>query len=149
MQLSQKEKDLLKDIKDQEQLCIDRYTKHSAVANDQQLKTLFDSIAQTEREHLNTVNQIENGACPSVNSQSGQLPSFSATYTVAQTPQKRSDCYLCTDALSGEKHVSHLYDTCIFEFTDECLRNVLNHIQKEEQQHGKMIYDYMKTNSMY
>ncbi|MDE7300442.1 MAG: spore coat protein, partial [Lachnospiraceae bacterium] len=44
---------------------------------------------------------------------------------------------------------SHLYDTCIFEFKDEGARNVLNHIQKEEQEHGKMIYDYMSTNSMY
>ena len=25
----------------------------------------------------------------------------------------------------------------------------INHIQKEEQNHGKMIYDYMKANSMY
>ena len=32
---------------------------------------------------------------------------------------------------------------------DENVRNILNHIQKEEQNHGKMIYDYMKANNMY
>jgi hypothetical protein len=56
---------------------------------------------------------------------------------------------LCSDVLSAEKHVSSLYDTCIFEFSDEKCRQALNHIQGEEQQHGKMIYDYMKANSMY
>lgn len=150
MQLTQKEKDLLKDLKDQEQLCINKYTKHAYCANDGQLKNLFNQIAQTEREHLETITQIENGACPSVDGSSQkQTPTFTATYTVAQTPEKQDDCYLCSDVLSGEKHVSGLYDTCIFEFKDECLRNTLNHIQKEEQEHGKMIYDYMQANLMY
>ncbi len=53
------------------------------------------------------------------------------------------------DVLATEKHASHLYDTCIFEFNDENARNALNHIQKEEQEHGKMIYDYMSVNGMY
>ena len=48
-----------------------------------------------------------------------------------------------------EKHASHLYDTCVFEFAQQPLRDVLNHIQTEEQGHGKAIYDYMSTNSMY
>ena len=29
------------------------------------------------------------------------------------------------------------------------VRDVLNHIQKEEQQHGKLLYDYMTVNGMY
>ena len=68
---------------------------------------------------------------------------------MAQTPQKQNDCYLCTDLLATEKHASHLYDTCVFEFADGQVRSVLNQIQKQEQEHGKAIYDYMKTNSMY
>ncbi|MCR4962284.1 MAG: spore coat protein [Firmicutes bacterium] len=38
---------------------------------------------------------------------------------------------------------------CLFEFKEQGLRDALNHIQKEEQQHGKMIYDYMQANAMY
>ena len=76
-------------------------------------------------------------------------PGFSAAYSVADTDAKKHDSYLCTDVLTMEKHASHLYDTCIFEFTQESLRNVLNSIQKEEQGHGKAIYDYMSANSMY
>ena len=51
--------------------------------------------------------------------------------------------------LAGEKHVSALYDTCVFEFKDGAARNVLSHIQQEEQQHGKMLFDYMQANGMY
>ena len=62
---------------------------------------------------------------------------------------RANDKYLCTDALAAEKHASSLYDTCIFEFRDDNVRDQLNHIQKEEQQHGKRIYDYMSANMMY
>ena len=42
-----------------------------------------------------------------------------------------------------EKYVSATYDTAIFEFTDPQVRDVLNHIQKEEQQHGEAIFKYI------
>lgn len=150
MTLTQKETTLLKDLKKQEQLCIDKYTSHASCAKDPQLKNLFSQIAQIEQQHLTTICDIENGNVPSTNSGSGSqsAPTFTATYNQTETPDKKNDCYLCNDVLTTEKHVSGLYDTCIFEFTDENLRNVLNHIQKEEQQHGKYIYDYMSTNSM-
>lgn len=149
MQLTQRETDLLKDLKGQEKLCVDKYNKHAAAAVDGQLKGLFASIAQTEQQHLDTLTQIENGTVPQPAGGSQQQPTFTATYNAVQTPDKQNDCYLCTDVLAMEKHASHLYDTCIFEFQDENTRNVLNHIQKEEQNHGKMIYDYMNTNAMY
>lgn len=149
MQLSQKETDLLKDLKGQEKLCVDKYTKHASCAVDPQLKNLFTQIAQVEQGHFNTLTQIENGSVPQMNGGAQSKPSFTATYSVANTPDKQNDCYLCSDLLATEKHASGLYDTSIFEFTNEGLRNVLNHIQKEEQEHGKMIYDYMTVNGMY
>ena len=33
--------------------------------------------------------------------------------------------------------------------TEDIVRQTLNHIQKEEQEHGKLLYDYMKVNGMY
>lgn len=149
MQLTQKELTLIKDLKDQEQLCIDKYTKHSGCAVDSQLKALFAGIAGTERKHLETLCQIENGTVPSVQSGDKPLPTFHQTYNPTESEDKKNDCYLCTDLLTTEKHASHLYDTCIFEFKDSGVRQVLAHIQEEEQQHGKAIYDYMATNSMY
>jgi spore coat protein CotF len=75
---------------------------------------------------------------------------FTPTYKAAdQSQNKQNDSYLCTDLLSTEKHVSSTYNTCIFEFKDTNIRSALNHIQKEEQQHGEQIYNYMAQNGMY
>ena len=61
----------------------------------------------------------------------------------------QQDAALCNDLLMTEKYVSNTYDTSIFEFTDTNVRQVLNHIQKEEQQHGDGIFQYMQNNGMY
>lgn len=149
MQLTQKESSLIKDLKGQERLCIDKYTKHSACAKDEQLKTLFSQLAAVEQTHFDTLTQLEQGNTAMGGSEPTVNKTFTAKYTAAPNPDKDNDWFLCSDVLAGEKHVSSVYDTCIFEFKDENARNVLNHIQKEEQQHGKIIYDYMSANSMY
>lgn len=151
MQLTQKETTLLKDLKGQEKLCVEKYTKYASSALDPQLKELFTSIANTEQQHLNTLTQIESGTAPDTSSGSRQSvkTTFTSNYGMGDTPDKQADCYLCSDLLADEKHVSGLYNTCIFEFSDTAVRDALNHIQKEEQQHGKAIYEYMSTNNMY
>lgn len=153
MTLTAKEQSLLKDMKDSEQLCIDKYEKGAATAADGQLKNLFSTLVTHERTHLDTLSKIEQtGTAPAMGggSSSGNTMTFSATYTKGDTSENaKSDAYLCSDALSGEKQVSSLYNTCIFEFKDAGIRSALAHIQKEEQEHGKMIYDYMSANGMY
>ena len=150
MQLTQKESDLLKDLKDAEKLCIEKYTKHAAAAKDTQLSQLFNQIAGVEKQHLSTLDKIGEGSVPQCGGGQSQLPmTFSPTYGTAPDPFKLGDSYLCSDILSMEKHVSHTYDTCVFEFKDEQLRCVLNEIQSDEQHHGKLIYDYMSVNNMY
>jgi len=150
MQWTEKEKSLLKDLKGAEELCAEKYTKYSETAKDPNLKNLFSQIASKEREHLNTITQMESGTVPAPAAGGGSTsPAFTAVYQAGNNPDKQNDAYLCTDLLADEKYTSHLYDTCIFEFAEENARNILNHIQKEEQEHGKMLYDYMKTNSMY
>ena len=149
MQWNQKESGLLKDLKGQEQLCANKYSRYADSAKDPQLKKLFSQLAQQEAEHLNTVTELERGIIPNMQSGGGQSqPTFTATYK-GDSHEKQMDCFLCSDTLAGEKHVSGLYDTCVFEFGDTRVRDVLNHIQKEEQQHGKLLYDYMTVNGMY
>lgn len=154
MQLTQKETSLLKDLKEQEQICVEKYNKYSTEAHDEQLKNLFTQIGQKETQHLDTINQIMNGTVPSMQSGGGgnsnNTLTFTATYTAIDKNQnKQDDSFLCTDSLSSEKHVSSTYNTCIFEFKDTNIRDALNHIQKEEQQHGEQIYNYMSQNGMY
>ena len=92
---------------------------------------------------------ILGGTVPQVGGGS-QANSAQSDYNSQYSEQdKQKDKFLCTDALSTEKHVSSLYNTCIFECKDTNVRNVLNHIQKEEQQHGEKIYNFMSQNGMY
>lgn len=158
MQLTQKETLLLKDLKGQEQICVEKYNKYAGDAHDPQLKDLFVQIGQIEQQHLETINQMMNGTVPTMQAgqnkqaQQGQQAqlNFTPTYTANPSdPNKQKDSYLCTDLLSTEKHVSAVYDTCIFEFKDTNARNTLNHIQKEEQEHGEKLYNYMAQNGMY
>ncbi len=148
MELTQKETTLLNDLKTQEEVCIEMYTRHAQAANDAQLKTLFNDIATTERHHLDMLNQLASGTVPPTNNNGGQTKTFTATYGACDSPEKSGDMYLCNSLLAAEKHASNLYDTCIFEFTQEDTRNVLNYIQKAEQTHGKQLYDYMSANNM-
>jgi len=149
MQPTQKEAGLLKDLKDQEQLCVDKYRRHAANANDPQLKNLFEQLAQVEQQHLDAIAQMMQGTvCKPADS--ATVPgTFTAAYSSADSPQKQNDCYLCSDVLTMEKHASHLYDTCVFEFRDADARSVLNDIQAQEQHHGKVIYDYMAANAIH
>ena len=148
--LTPKECSMLNELKGQEQLCIDKYRRASDCAVDGQLKGLFSHIADIEQQHLDTLTRIENGSVPAPAAGGGKTtPTFTEIYSSAETPDKKNDCYLCTDMLTTEKHASSLYDTSVFEFRDENIRQTLNHIQGEEQGHGKMIYDYMAANHMY
>jgi spore coat protein CotF len=162
--LTTKEKYLLQDQKSNEEQCILKYANYENLATDPQLKAVFRTNGQKEKEHLNTINQLLSGKVPSVNNQQGvgeqqqQQPQQSQ-----QQPQQQgaiqhssgsstfnaSDKDLCTDALMTEKYVSGTYDTAIFEFKDAQVRDVLNHIQKEEQKHGEAIFMYMQSKGMY
>lgn len=151
MTLTQKECMLLEDMKSQEKLCIDKYAHCSAEAHDANLKNLFDYIGSVERGHLETLDKIGEGSTPSVSGGTQRKPAVTPVYCGVECSDaaKKCDAYLCTDTLTAEKHASALYNTCIFEYSSPELRNVLNHIQKEEQQHGEEIYAYMSANQMY
>jgi len=87
-----------------------------------------------------------NGTIPQLNqkNQQNNQPQISQGQTGNPTDYK-----LCTDQLMTEKYVSSTYNTSIFEFTSSEARQVLNHIQKEEQEHGEGIFNYMQSRGMY
>lgn len=155
--LTQKETMLLKDEKSHEDLCVKKYTKYSNEAEDPALKQLFTSILAHEQQHVTTLTNILNGQIPNMNQQSQQGQQNQAQQQQHQQPnmqnsnasfsQKDSD--LCQDALSTEKYVSSTYNTTIFECKDTNLRQTLNHIQKEEQEHGEQLFNYMNQKGYY
>ncbi|MBR6259461.1 MAG: spore coat protein [Oscillospiraceae bacterium] len=145
--LTPKETSLLTDLRNQEQVCVEKTARYASQACDGQLKNLFTQISTDEARHVQMIDQLFSGTLPQVNAGSSPQPQFQKSSCPPESMQQ--DSYLCSDMLSTEKHVSSQYDTSIFEFTDENVRDVLNHIQKEEQCHGKRIYDYMAANGMY
>ena len=158
--LNTKERLLLEDEKSHETLCVSKYNDYSNRAKCPELKNLFSSLAQKEQQHLDSINQILNGTVPNVNSggqgsqnqqmmqnNTASMPNLSSN--MSTKTYNENDKMLCQDALSTEKYVSATYNTAIFEFRDKNIRQVLNHIQKEEQEHGEKIYNYMSQHNMY
>ncbi len=147
--LTQKERSLLQDQQKHEQICVDKYSAYANQAKDAQLKQLFNSFASQEQTHLNTVNQMLSGQVPNMNQQGQQNAQPAAQPTAAAGMNNKDDAALCNDMLMTEKYVSGAYDSAIFEFKNADMRNALNHIQKEEQQHGEGIFNYMQSHGMY
>ncbi|MCY6957705.1 ferritin-like domain-containing protein [Clostridium brassicae] len=151
--LTQKERNLLEDQKSHEQLCIDKYTDYTNQATDPQLKQIFTSNLNQEKEHLNSINQLLSGQIPNMNSQGTNQQAAQAmpanTANAGAGLNVVADSKLCEDILMTEKYVSSTYDTTIFEFRDTNARDLLNHIQKEEQKHGEAVYKYMESKGMY
>ncbi len=150
MTLTQKETTFLNEFKTQEQLCIDKYTKYAGEACDSCLKNLFTELAQAERTHLDTINQMLNGQEPQMQAAPSAVQSVcKQTSSQCSAEAQKNDKMLCQDMLAMEKHVSGVYNTGVFEFANPVLRDALAHIQKEEQNHGEKLYSYMSANGMY
>jgi len=147
MTLTEKEKGLLKDLRAQEALCVEKYGQYANSAADEELKHLFTSIRQTEQQHLSTVTKMLTDGGVTVDG-AGKSSCLCGDTCDCGTCSCLGDEYLCQDALTMEKHVSALYDTSIFEFSDGNSRQTLNKIQADEQSHGKRIYDYMSAHNM-
>lgn len=152
MELSQKERMLFQDQKSHEEMCVQKYTKYANEAQDQQLKQLFTTHASHEQQHYNTLNQILNGQVPQMGGQSQQTAGVqNQTGSPGQTGQtvNQNDIAMAKDMLVTEKYISGAYDTVIFECRDHNVRQALNHIQKEEQQHGEDLFNYLNSKGAY
>lgn len=168
MNFSTKERYLLEDQKSHEKLCIQKYSNYANLASDPNLKNIFKQNGQIEQEHYNTIDQLLKGQMPAMGQKSGGQQQGSQSQGQQNSTQQNmvfqnvnqsgsqgstnmntNDKDLCTDMLMTEKYVSGAYNTAIFEFRDTQVRNILNHIQKEEQQHGESIFKYMESNGMY
>ncbi|WP_330381865.1 spore coat protein [Defluviitalea phaphyphila] len=155
MNLTQKERMLLEDQKSHEQVCIKQYQDYANRAKDPKLKQLFNTYSTQEQQHLDTINQLLNGQIPQMQNEQGQQQTEqSGQPSNIQNSQgtqnyDQEDAILCEHMLMTEKYVSSGYNTTIFEFRDPNIRQVLNHIQKEEQEHGQGIFDYMQQHGMY
>jgi spore coat protein CotF len=150
MQLTQAERVFLEDLKKHEELCVEKYPRYASQAQDPQLQQLFNQYGAVEQQHLNTINQILSGQQPNVSGGQGQQQGqFQAYPGQGQANMSISqDKMLCVDMVATEKNASTGYNSAIFEMANPVVRQALQHIQKEEQQHGAGISDYMMQHGM-
>ena len=101
MKLTQKETNILNDLKAQEQLCVEKYEKYSSNADDESLRQVFTEIGKMEKQHLNTINKILKGSVPNINTE-GQ-----------DSKQKKKSGKIQTNAVSGPVSYTHLLSSAI------------------------------------
>ena len=133
MQLSEKERMLLEDLRSHEQMFVQKCSDYANQAQDPQLKQIFQNLAQHEQGHIQKISQ--------------KLNQTGSQGQTGQTGQK--DEMLCHDMLSSEKYLSSAYNTAIFEIQDSAFRQELNTIQSDKQKHGEEIFKYMQSKGMY
>ncbi|NMB27634.1 MAG: spore coat protein [Tissierellia bacterium] len=146
IKLTQKERMLLEDGKKQEDLCVKKYQSYANQVQDVQLKNLLTEIAGEEQHHLDMINQMLQGMQPNM-AHKPSSPTVEAKATF-QGPST-TDQTLLEDLLSTEKYVSGFYDTAVFESADPNVRQAIQHIQKDEQNHGQKLFNYMNSHGMY
>lgn len=151
MELKEKEITVLKDLQTQERTCVEKYRRYKELANDPELKNLFEELQQQEQDHFDTLAQAIKGNVPSVNCNcnSGKEYQPKATYSMSDdSEEKKTDCFLATDCIVSEKLVSGEYNTEVFAFGEPSIRKMLADIQIEEQNHAEMLYKYKTANAM-
>ncbi|WP_202819976.1 spore coat protein [Calderihabitans maritimus] len=167
LQLTGKERSLLQELKKHEEVCIQKYNNYANQAQDPQLKNLFQQYAFQEQRHYDTINQLLQGQQPNLTGQGQQKTGIQFQTAVGQQPigmhyqsapnqsyamqgaiAKETDVTLCNDMLMTERFVSGSYDTSIFDAVNPQVRQALQHIQQEEQQHGQGIVNYLNQKGM-
>ncbi len=150
MAWTKKEQNFLKDLQSEEKLCVEKYQRAAEDACDPTLTSLFNEIEKAERHHYDVVTEMISGTVPV---QKPKEPSRKkdphAMKSTASRSEKQRDAYLLSDLLGTEKYIAGVYNTSVFEFSDPAARNALAEIQRQEQEHGKSLSEYMQANNMY
>lgn len=137
---------LLEDLKKEEDLCVIKYQNYAQQTQDSNLSQLFNKIAGDEQKHYDTVNSLlQGGGQMSQMGSGGQ----SRMNSGGASGGGGSDKYMLHDMLSTEKYVSSAYDTSVFESANSNVRQALQQIQQEEQNHGEQLFQYMSSHGMY
>ena len=151
MILKEKERTTIEDLQTQEKSCIEKYGRYTQQAKDPELKNLFQTLQQKEREHYDSLDRVLRGEVPqcNCNDSDGRDYQPKATYTAMSSPEdKQQDAFLATDCIATEKLVSGEYNSEVFAFGDSGVRKLLADIQVEEQNHAEMLYKYKMVNNM-
>lgn len=149
MKLNQKEVQLITELKTQEELCVQKYDFYARQAKDPELKSLFKKILKYEQAHYDMLNELSNGTVPVIRHKTPVAAKYEPKGThPGDQKSKDFDKFLCTDVIATEKYVATAYNDDLFYFASTDVRNVLNAIMTDEQNHAEMIWKYKVANKM-
>ena len=149
MKLNQKEVQLITELKSQEELCVQKYDFYAAQAKDPELKSLFRKILKYEQAHYDMLNELSNGTVPAIRHKAPLADKYEPKGAhPGDQKSKDFDKFLCTDVIATEKYVATAYNDDLFYFASTDVRNVLNAIMTDEQNHAEMIWKYKVANKM-
>lgn len=102
-----KEQGLLKDLQNEEKLCVEKYRKAAENACDAKLQHIFEKIEKAEQSHYDTVTGMLAGTLPAQQGQQskGQASRQKAEKDLKSTAsrtEKQRDAYLLSDLLGTE-----------------------------------------------
>lgn len=125
---------------------INRYGYCVKNAPDVRLKALVILLQKQDEEHYKMLIQLEQGIIPMIGRNDRE-----STLKVPKGKGggTRVDARFCTDLYEGEKNLSSEIDQAIFKIRDSSMRNVLNYIQKQQQEHGRLLGQYMDEELIY
>ncbi|MFO8061130.1 MAG: ferritin-like domain-containing protein [Bacillota bacterium] len=150
IQITQQERKLLQDHTRHEEVCINKYEQYAQQASDPQLRNMFSQFASQERQHRDSLDKLLQGQQPgtggSVRQGQTSVRRHKRTETAGADPE--GDALMCRDAMMMEKFISDSYDTGIFSSANPVVRQTLQHIQDEEQQHGEGLLNYLQEHGM-
>jgi rubrerythrin len=144
IQLTQKERSLLQDQLKHEEICIEKYYNYTLQSQNPELSNMFNQFAQQEQAHYNTISQLLQGQEPNLSGSRDDKPYDSRVEEQRTGLINEDDRKLCQDLLMTEAFVSNSYDHAIFQAINSVVKQALQHIQKEEQQHGEGLQNYLQ-----
>ena len=149
--LTEKEKYIIEDLKSQEKLCIQKYAFYEQMAYDPELRKLFKNIKEKEEKHLQSLNDVMSGNIKDADVNDYAAQNYHPKVDFHKNSSQEEidhDSFLATDAITMEKYVSSAYNFDLFQFKNNKLRRLLADIEVEEQNHAEMLYKYKVANAM-
>lgn len=64
-------------------------------------------------------------------------------------PDRLNDKQILNDMLMTEKYIGDTYETAIMECSNLQVREALQHIQREEQEHARRVFEAMQQRGWY
>ncbi len=100
MTLTKKEQGLLKDLQNEEKLCVEKYRKAAENACDAKLQHIFEKIEKAEQSHYDTVTGMLAGTLPAQQGQQskGQASRQKAEKDLKSTSFSSGSCGRCRTA---------------------------------------------------